>query len=112
MKLVTILFLMYTAVFADKILVTCLGCVEIKSFKNLNKDDAKDSLKLLQYAAQNNCTILSPEDKIEVINQRTSYTSSGSMFSEIQLKSTGKQLYVQKKNIAIEQSGNKNKFKF
>jgi len=112
MKLVLVMILIYTALLADKVLVNSIGCSDIDAVLGLNKDDAKDSLKLVQYAAKNNCTVLSPKDKIEVLDKEVSHSTHNLVFTLIKLKDTGKQLYVYKKNIFIERSGDKNKLKF
>jgi len=93
--------------YADKINEMSIACPDKQELLNIPEEVGKDYVKLNQYAISKNCLFLMPGDIVQVLDY-TGHTSD----VMVQIMKNGKTYYVQHKAVIIEQSGNKNSYKF
>jgi len=111
MKRLTILFagLAFAALSlqADRITSTAIACPTMEAFRALKSMPANENREL--YIMQQGCAVLTPKDKIHVIEPEH---STHGRFLRIQVDRTNETMYVNKNYVKIEQSGRGNIFSF
>ncbi len=103
MKVLVLFFSFFILLQADVILVKSLACNDIEKLENIPGDVLKDSIKLNIYAMSNDCALLSKQDKIQAHEYTTENKSD--KFIKIYLQDSGRILFINRKNIQIEQPG-------
>lgn len=110
MRYVLILCLALFTAAGDKLAVQTLACKSGSVFEQLNEATKSDYIKLQDFANRHNCVILSPSDKIQVV--AADGDDSDSRFVTIVVRESGERYVVLRRNVQIEQPGQKNQFSF
>ncbi len=110
MKYILILFLVFSFSQADYMTKKTLACPSVILLQKAPKNQGDSGMDLTLYTIANNCEIVSKRDKVEAIGYDPS--SSKEIYQKILYKRTGKELYILRNNIMVEQAGKKNMFRF
>lgn len=92
---------------ADKIIVQTMGCPSVSTFALVDENARSDIIKMQHFANTHGCVILSPSDKIQVLNP-----NAANPFATIVVQRTQARYRVPRKNVQVEQPGQKNHFSF
>ena len=110
MKYILLLLLALSVSNADYMVKKTLACPSVMLLEKAPKDQGNSGMDMTLYTIANNCEIVSKRDKVEAIGYDPA--SSKEIYQKIIYKRTGKELYILRNNIMVEQAGKKNMFKF
>ena len=97
-----------TTLCADRIKTTAIACPDMAAFKRIKALKESTENKEL-FIMQQGCVVLSPKDKIHVIDPENPVHG---MFLRIQIDRTNETMYIRKNYVKVEQSGRGNVFRF
>jgi len=96
--------------YADKVKNKTLACPSIVVLQKSMNIDMKDALALDMYTIKNNCVILSKQSEIEAVGYDP--RNSTDRYQKIIRKKTGRELFILRSAILVEQGGKKNSMRF
>jgi len=106
--LLTMVAFLAASALADRIKSTTVACPSVETLKRLEESDAGFTEKSL-YIMEKGCVVLTPREKIHVL---TPDASCCGLYLRISVERTNDIMYVNKADVAIEQSGTKNILRF
>ncbi|WP_457598084.1 hypothetical protein [Hydrogenimonas sp.] len=106
--LLTLVLFLSIPVLADRIKSTTVACPSVETLQRLEESEAGFTEKNL-YIMQNKCVVLTPKEKIHVLSPDASCCG---VYLRISVERTNDIMYVNKADVAIEQSGTKNILRF
>ena len=110
MRYLLILLLALSVANADYAKKKSLACPSVMLHQKAPKEQGDSGMDLTIYTIANNCEIVSRRDQIEAIGYDPA--SSHEIYQKIIYQRTGKELFMLRKNIFVEQGGKKNIFRF
>ena len=110
MRYLLIVSLFFISAYADKILQKTLACPSVVLLQKVKHEDMKDPLNLEMYAIANNCVIVDKTTEVEAIGYDP--RNSKEIYQQIVRKKTGRELYILRSAIMVEQSGKKDSIRF
>jgi hypothetical protein len=110
LRYILLVSLLFVFSHADKVLKKTLACPSVVLLQKALQEDMKDPLNLEMYAIANNCVILDKSDEIEAIGYDP--RNSKEIYQQILRKKTGRELYLLRSTIAVEQGGKKDTMRF
>jgi|GEM_PF-2755157 len=110
LKYLTLIPFLFATLNADKILQETIACPSVVLLQKVKQEDRKDPLALEMYAMAHNCVILDKRSEVGAIGYDP--RNSKDIYQRIVDKKTGKELYILRSTIAIEQGGKKDTIRF
>jgi len=110
MKYILLLLLILSVSNADYMKKKTIACPSIMLLDKAPKDQGDSGMDIVLYTIANSCEIVSKRDKVEAIGYDP--RNSKEIYQKIIYKRTGKELFILRNDIMVEQGGKKNIFKF
>jgi len=104
------LFLLASFLQADMITHKTLACPTLDTLTKAPVETDSSPLSLQMYSIANSCVVLSRGDKVEAVGYDP--RNSKEIYQEIIYKRTGRQLFMLRSAIIVEQGGKKNSYRF
>jgi len=110
LRYLLLISLLFVFVNADKILQKTVACPSIVLLQKIKQEDTKDALSLEMYSIANDCVILDKSSEVEAIGYDP--RNSKELYQQIVRKKTGRELYILRSAIFVEQGGKKDTIRF
>ena len=110
MKYILALLLTFSFSYADHVTKKTLGCPTVLLLKKAPTHEGDSGMDMTLYSIANNCKILSKKDQIQAIGYDP--RNAKEIFQKILHRKSSEELFVLRSNLAVEQGGKNNIYRF